>query len=710
MAAEVVHPRDVVGVVRRRLTADVALPVRVALACELVHVAHEVCVPIGVGTQRAAADWESPAGAAAPEQAVVVNDGVLAVGQGLVPPRPDPAATLRGGVEPLCRGGQSPATPAAVLGRLVVRHTVRREVVPAFPTVAVGAILVADQDGRAVARPDAGRVLAHGGLSQGHAPLGRERPGASVGARRSADLHPVDHAVAVVVHAVAQFIRGQAGYRIAGGPRAIGEAGEHAARFAGAHTQGAGIAQVGEVLVGLTVAVVVCPVAELLDGEAGDGIADHLPVAADHEPFHLTCTDALGAGSLVRDVLVNGAVAVVVRVVAGLGCGEDLSVAGPPAHIPGHLLAHLPSAHAEADVETAVRAGVAVSLVAEHACAVEIFVDVAIAVVVRPVAVLGGGHASDGVADHLAVEAGETTLVVARADAVGARFPVGNAVVDGAVAVVVQVVAGLGCGVCVGDAAQRPLGAPEGTRATQTQQARVALESDPVDVVDLLVAVVVDVVAGLFRTRGDLVVLVVAVPLHLGQPVAVVVVGDGALVGGAVAVVVEAVGDLFGRVARSRTTGGPLPVLGADEHARAGASTDADVARRPQEGEAVVGDAVAVVVDVVAGLDHRLAPWVGALAADPAVCAAADRGLLIRAELCTRAVEFLNAGRRARVDEVLVDLAVAVVVDAVADFLGVLAVVHDPVAVVVDTIADVEERLAGDGVALHLSIHAGLTA
>ena len=361
-------------------------------------------------------------------------------------------------------------------------------------------------------------------------------------------------------------------------------------RAAGADPRGAAGADV-EPLVGVTVAVVVDPVAQLRRGPPladARPPADLLTGAARPDAFGLCGVRVTGDH---RGPLVGRTVAIVVGPVADLRTRSDLPHAD---HLAADPLARAAGPHARrARVEVVAGLGR------------RLLVEVPVAIVVDVVAQLGGaGHRVDR-ADALALEAHPPGLSDARARSDLAHLADREALVDACVAVVVHRVAHL-----VGGAA-------------------------------LALADVAVARAGPGVAQAD--------PIELEREVGAA--HEQPLVGVPVAVVVHAVAHLVQRrPGLPEAARLPLPVAHHEPLGRAGAHADlaglTDV-------EVLIGAAVAVVVEVVAPLGHRL-PGDGAAAQAPL----ADRlpGAATGAE-----------PHRARLPGDLVDATVAVVVQRVAD-------------------------------------------
>src|SRR5690606_13371028 len=237
---------------------------------------------------------------------------------------------------------------------------------------------------------------------------------------RRADGDPViDHAVAVVVEAVADLHRRShrafAGERSAQAPRCAGRA--------LAHVAPAGVAALGVALVDGAVAIVVEAVASLGRGprlaDAGERPVD----ARERTEPALSSRRRAARRPAARIALVDDRVAVVVERVAHLGSGSDAARAGQrAADAPGGAESTL------ALVGPAARPSAGVPLV-----------DARIAVVVTRVAHLGGGSAGtdarEGPADAAPLPEH------AFADVAAARAGARDGLVDRAVAIVVDGVA-----------------------------------------------------------------------------------------------------------------------------------------------------------------------------------------------------------------------------------------------------------------------------
>ena len=488
-----------------------------------------------------------------------------------------------------------------------------------------------------------------------------------------------------------------------------------------------GRVRVDEPLVDLAVAVVVQGVAELqVRGDVGGagqavalGRADHHAASAGPRPAGRAFGERLLLDRIrPHEVLVGEAVAVVVQGVAGELCavlvvGHGREVALPqPVGAGGGDVAHRAFSQPGAG---RVGAGGAQLLVGE-----------AVAVVVELVADLdrdlGRGAAgvggAGGLADAGALDHPLAALAHALTGRAGGELDVEEALVHEAVAVVVELVADLvahlaGRSVGIGRAGDHLVGAaldqPDAAGAHavalgaqgQGPQLRIGVARI---LVGVAVAVVVQpVAAGLLVRLVGLDLAVVAVPgaLHAGgdhaparahprvQAGAVVVLAVEPLIGVAVAVVVHEVADLQGGL-----RGAPVRAAGADDgqavgealdQARAtGALTLAGRAHgRAVQGEALVGEAVAVVVQAFTAL-ARGGEVLGA-------AGGRERGRVAEHDAARAQPGPAGLTQRARrvvpvqVGERLVGEAVAVVVQVVAAGLRVLVqghgrVVADPVA------------------------------
>ena len=402
-------------------------------------------------------------------------------------------------------------------------------------------------------------------------------------------------AVAVVVHAVAELVHRRH-------PARALELARHTdgkTRLTAAFVVAAGLVLLGEGLVDLAVAVVVHAVAELV-GRPLSALAMGLPVHAGQQTGRARAqVVAAGLADPVH-ALVGLAVAVVVHAVADLGRGPDRALAGPPEAAHAGLDAGLTGALRQATGPRRVR-------LTELAGAV--LVGLAVAVVVLPVAHLHGRADAASALDR-AVHAGQGALGAGPGVLSAGHEHAREALVDLAVAVVVQAVAQLG-----GRPHEAHAGAPGGINAGL--QAR---DAEP-----------------LVRAAG------LGAALIAGA-------ADLLLVGLAVAVVVGAIADLGQR---------PLHALAGDLAGHAGqragdAGAGLVTAGLPLAGEGLVGLAVAVVVLTIAQLIRRRR---AAVADDLAREADAEAGL---------AQPLLGTTGRVHLGEGLVDLAVAVVVQAVA--------------------------------------------
>ena len=405
----------------------------------------------------------------------------------------------------------------------------------------------------------------------------------------------VDFAVAVVVDAIAALGSGRA--RLAEALHAaIDSAGDDAVAGAGTDADRASRFEV-EVLVGITVTVVVDAIAPLRVGRAGDGVASsRAVVTADALARPLAGADAVGACFAQAEVLVVGAVAVIVEAVAGFfGRHARRDTAARPA-----------VGRAQPDAGAAAFAGANFAPSAH----VEVLVGITVAVIVEAVAGFGAGGTGHRVTDREA--AGRTRPPArprANADTGCASGADVEVLIGEPVAVVVDVVATLvggpswrriACRVAKGGAAHR---AGPRAGAVAVDAGRAEIET----LIDEAIAVIVDGIAGLFARRA-------------------------------------------GPRAADRAT-----VQRADEVAVAGAGADAD-ATRLAEVEPLVDFAVAVFIGIVTGLLARDARLGRALCS--AVGAAFDTTRL-------RARAHTDGAFAAQVED-LVDEAAAVVVDVVA--------------------------------------------
>ena len=260
----------------------------------------------------------------------------------------------------------------------------------------------------------------------------------------------------------------------------------------------------------------------------------------------------------------------------------------------------------------------------------------AVAVVIDAVAALGARHRGDGGAGHgqrvvgAVQEALPTTTPHAR---LAGLEEVIEALVVGAVAVIVDAVAGLGHWLAGNGLALRGASIRVTSKRARTPTSADAVEARLIEagerLVDRVVAVIVLAIADLVDGRAfD------GVAARLGAVVgalddahsaagACADVADAAhvreelaLVGVAVAVVVQEVAGLGDR--RGGRADGLDLLAGADEASDAGQHLALNL-RAPLAGAAeaghVVGQAVAVVVGLIAGLGHG----VGGVAADPAL-------------------------------------------------------------------------------------------
>jgi hypothetical protein len=299
----------------------------------------------------------------------------------------------------------------------------------------------------------------------------------------------VDFAVAVVVETVADFVRrlgvGDA-LRAGAGVHGVAEIGDALRGAGGADAESARLAVPAEALqavVDVTVAVVVEPVAAF--GRALElSSTDHAPDFA--APVALAAGATVARVARLTDhghVFVDRPVAVVVQVVADLVAGDAVARAHDHPGDTGLLAA---AAFTDAGHDTrGASAGVAL-------------VDLAVAVVVRLIAEFhAGGEVAD--APHAAGDAARRPAGTAPGFAgIAGGTALGVAVVDLPVAVVVEVVAELGRRLDTLLAGERAVRAPREAIPTDAEPAGITGEEAlGVIFVDCAVAVVVEVVAGL---------------------------------------------------------------------------------------------------------------------------------------------------------------------------------------------------------------------
>lgn len=447
----------------------------------------------------------------------------------------------------------------------------------------------------------------------------------------------------------------------------------------------------------------------------------------------LVAGSAMGVVRQQVESVVDDPVAVVVRVVAGLGSGSAARRRRRPL-----ALAAVAELSCRADPAT----DAAVELVGRQ---IEVLIDGAVAVVIdvvaqlchRCAAVHRGVPGAVSVPAALVGSAGRTALT-----AVALVDRQVEAVVDQLITIVVGVVAGLRGRYAGGnrhDPGACPVGAVLPGRAGVPAVAAVDLvEEQVIPLVDEAVAVVVGVVAHLRRRRsaggdGDQ-PTAVAVLADLSRSADVAagaaVLGIGeqgdSLVDQTITVVVRVVADFDCRYApvlwHVPGAGAVLAVLVG----RAGPSALAAIEGVVLQVKALVDQLVAVVVDVVADLRDCYAAVLGYVP-DALACLA---GLTGRANPAAGAA----VGRIGGEVDALVDQAVAVVVDVVAHLIGrhadvdgrlpgavaveavlsggadksaesavervvgqVVAVVQNPIAVVVDAVARLRGRRAAGG-------------
>ena len=477
----------------------------------------------------------------------------------------------------------------------------------------------------------------------------------------------VDDAIAVVVEAIADLGGGGAGLDGADDLGAIFAAGAHAVALAVAHAGDAHRAQGLEAFVHGAVAVVVHPVADLRARLTGLGVTDHMVAGGGAHAYARAPADAgahRAGPSETGEPIVDVAVAVVVEAVAELGLGIDRrGVADDRATV---LRADAdPGSLAGSDADPARGADVDVALI-----------DCAVAVVVETIAPLGCGHAPRGIAGGRVAVGGAAqhagALARAQAHQTGA-VSLGEVLVRLAVAVVVEAVAEIGlfshagvgaahdCGLV--EAADADAGALTGAHADATGHVQIGK-----GLVHLPVAVVVEAVAGLRCGLAGLGVARCALLIGRANPNAgsmASALAHGArrrqtrecLVGPTIAVVVEAVAELIVRIAGNRIADQRQAVLGTPPNTCSLAETLTHEAGCVEPLKSLVGFCVTVVVEAVADLFARLAGHRIAF----------RRRAVCRADLkaVRSAVSHACFARSQEIDEPLVGLAVTVIVDAV---------------------------------------------
>ncbi len=465
------------------------------------------------------------------------------------------------------------------------------------------------------------------------------------GVRRRISAGQIDLPVAVVIDAVADFgarvNRADAHERAALALECSELAGEHTADTAAS-------AGIGDVVVDGAVAVVVDAVAEF-------GLRTDFTDADERTRLALNRSERTGAGvclaagsACTARAVVDCAIAVIVDAVAGFGLRTDGADA---------------SQRAALALRGAEFTGARVRRAALAAGAARAVVDNAVAVVVNAVAGFAGRvdradtNQRARLALHRPKRAGEG-IVLAAGNACSRRI-----VVDHAVAVVIDAVAGFRLRADRANAGKSAGLARNRSKFAGARVGRTALAADSAGaVVDGAVAVVVDAIAG-FRLRidgthaGERAALALNRSELAGAYVGLTALAAGArrvVVDGAVAVVVDAVAGFRLRIDSTH----------AIEHARLAnhrskraRSVVALAARHTGTRRIVVYGAVAVVVDVVAGLLHGVN---GAHAGERSVYAL-NRSELARSDIGLAAL----AADAARI---VVHGAVAVVVDTVAGF------------------------------------------
>ncbi len=401
---------------------------------------------------------------------------------------------------------------------------------------------------------------------------------------------------------------------------------------------------------------------------------------------------AFAAG--VDQVFVDGAVAVVVDVVAlsPFGAGSHPTHTGGPGAVDAGLRAFA----ARANIAPAVAGGVVGAGTALIGCAIAVFVetclvadllghgatgatgvehtfvDVAIAVVVDPVADFRLGRTRLAICDELTVLAHHLTSALTRAGAAH-RGTCGDPFVTAAIAVVIFVVADLGDGLprtragtkgAILETDLHPGGAAADILAAGAAFIGGAA-ADPVvhAAVTVVVKVVADFLTGGPGLAGCFVGAVDTAPVDLTSALADATAlrnGSCVFVAAAIAVVIDVVA---GRISRGR-----LPSLGIADHAVAAGIADVDpvgatgadagVAGLPQSGEALVDRAVAVIIQAIAGFSLNARTDIGG-----ALLAAGQNTGGAYARQAAVAARLTLAGER------LIAAAVAVVVEAVAGLL-----------------------------------------
>ncbi len=622
-------------------------------------------------------------------EALVARDSVA----GRLASRGIRARTLRDGQAALLggRAGRSAQRVARRVGDLRVEAVVGAGVLYAVRTEELARLALVDGDTRLAA--GAGLDLAVA-LLRALAAEGALHAGLALAAqRRAVGVLVVLHAVAVVVLAVALLGDGvrlaladdRAEHALVGARLADAfalttrVADVHGGRRVGVRAARDGVGADASGLVHAAVAVVVDAVADL--GAGPDSAhADALPVlcALRHALLARQVRAVAGVDAGVvdwiaggaRDAVVDHAVAVVVEAVADLGRRRHIAEAVEHARCalygPGRALPHVRAADLPDLRQIAV-------------------VDAAVAVVVDAVAALGGGSVGADAGPALGARARQRSVVTRRCQAPVAR-------------------AGAACGRVPAEVLEHAVAARQVPAAVLTRGGRVREG----DLVGRAVAVVVDAVTHL-GLRVDAALAddgAVHASRHSGGArrrieAAGLADAEGRLVHLTVAVVVDPVADLGARTDEADALTAALlrALFALAVHAviEVGGLTRGHT----QDGrDAVVDDAVAVVVDAVADLGLRAVRARAEAAAREARAGLTHR---LTREGARRGARAVHGGESAARDghDALVDDAVAVVVAAVADLGGGgdqadvvadRALVGLAVAVVVRRVADLHRR------------------
>ncbi len=408
------------------------------------------------------------------------------------------------------------------------------------------------------------------------------------------------------------------------------------------------------------IAVVVDFVAGLLAGEARNGVTDRVSVGRAHRDTLIGAgTDARRASLAQAEALVGAAIAVVVDVIAEFGAGNPFFCddAGSCAvAVADHLSGAGTSTHPFE------------AIIAEA----EALVDGAVAVVVDIIAEFGAWSPADGTAGgaFLVATTGDHPCLTTGSNTSKALLCQVEVLVGAAIAVVIVPITPFWCG--RDDIVHNALGVSSVSASYDAlASAHIVAEARHTDVevlVGAAIAVVVDVVAdlgaggaGISYAYGEVFPLCAGEPAGAGadaNPYLTSTVEVEVLVGAAIAVVVDVVADLCPGEGRDCIAAGAGKAV-TDDLALALASADTRLTRTAETCVVLVGAAVAVVVDIVAGLGARCA-GLGRTADSRAVICIADP--LTLGSACADPDKTTGWARGE-----FVHPAVAVVVDVIAD-------------------------------------------